>query len=79
MKIFLASAIAIILSTNSFSVEESPRINLQEFCEQSILISEYHLRIYNHMNPTNYVNGYWQGQKDAFNSIQEFIKQQDSH
>ncbi len=74
MKIFLASAIAIILSTSAFSIEKCSEISLQVFCEQSIRIADYRLQVYSHINPQNYVHGYWQGQKDAYESILELIE-----
>jgi len=79
MKIFLSSLIAIILSTTAFSIEELPKHhceNVYEFCEQGVRIADYHLQIYNHINPQNYVHGYWQGQKDAYISIQEILAQE---
>jgi len=81
MKIFLASIVSIIFTTSAFSSEQLPHHHCEhvyEFCQQGIRIADYHLHIYNHMNPTNYSHGYWDGQRDAYISVENFIKLQDN-
>ena len=41
--------------------------DLTEFCEQGIRISDYNLCIHS----TEYIHGYWKGQRDAYLYVQD--------
>ncbi len=79
MKYFLTSGIYLFLTLSaSLTAEEHhyfedfPKYaskNISEFCEQGIRISDYNLYI----QSTEYINGYWQGQKDAYIYMKDII------
>ena len=68
--IFLLSAS--LMSEEHHYFQEFPKYastNLVDFCDQGIRFSNYQLCI----PSTDYIQGYWQGQHDAYSYMQELL------
>ena len=76
MKHYLTSIVFALFALTSLQADEHhyfqefPKYaatDLKEFCNQGISISDYHLCT----SSTEYIHGYWQGQRDAYSYVQE--------